>query len=161
MTRDEVVFATKEAIAATEAITGHIGRLRERIGTDFPLQASQIKRWDDEHRERLHALLRMFEQSFDLVSRRLFRSALILSGEDPAEMSARNLFRRLEKIGAIRSADRWIEVATTRNLLVHEYPTDAQRQAERANLAWDDLDTLLGTSSDIIAYITNEQLLQK
>lgn len=101
----------------------------------------------------------MFEQLHDLVSRRLFRGALLLSGEDPASLSARNLYRRLEKLGAISSADEWIDLATTRNLLVHDYPVNAAQHADRANRAWRDLDPLLMATRKIADYIRSEGLL--
>lgn len=159
MTRDDVAAATREAIAACEQLAGHLGRLRARMAGLFPLTEQSFAGWSDEDRERLHALLRMFEQLHDLVGRRLFRGALSLSGEDPAALSARNLVRRLETLGGIASADRWLDLSTTRNLLVHDYPVNARQQADRGNLAWNALANLLAATVRIIDFIRSEDLL--
>lgn len=159
MTRDEVIEATAEAAAATLQLVGHLERLCERMRADFPLTPDKLAGWGDEPRERLHALLRMFEQLYDLVSRRILRGFIWLSGEDAAELSAKNLFRRAETLGALLSADRSIELGTTRNRLAHEYPTSAQRQAERANTAWEDLEDLIANSRKAIARLDEEELL--
>ena len=159
MIREDVVAATREALGASEQLAAHLRRLRARMTPDFPLNAATIETWPDEQRERLHALLRMFEQLHDLVGRRLFRGALSLSGEDPASLSARNLHRRLERLGGLTSAERWFDLSTTRNLLIHDYPVNAARQAERANRAWGDLDALLAATARIIQFIRSEDLL--
>ena len=36
-----------------------------------------------------------------------------------------------------------LALATTRNLLAHDYPTNPAAQAQRANLAWRDLPALI------------------
>lgn len=123
MTRDEVQEATQEAAPAAEQLAAHAERLRGRMAPNFPLDGATLAGWQDEDRERLHALLRMFDQLYDLVSRKLFRGMLFLSGETIAGLSAQNQFRRIEALGGIMSADRWIELSTTRNILAHDYPT--------------------------------------
>lgn len=159
MRRDETVAATREAMVACEMLSAHLDRLAQRMVADFPLLPPQLQQWPDEQRERLHALLRMFEQLHDLVGRRLFRGALSLSGEDPAGLSARNLNRRLETLGGIADADGWLDLTATRNLLVHDYPVNAAQQADRANRAWRDLPMLIAATHLIIAFIRSEGLL--
>src|SRR5690606_23508165 len=110
----EVQEATTEAAHAAEALSAHLGRLRGRMHARFPVAPEHLAQWGDEPREQLHAMLRMFEQLFDLTGRKLFRGLLSLSGESFAALSARNQFRRIEAPGAIDSADRWIELAATR-----------------------------------------------
>ena len=159
MTRDEVQEATAEAVHAAEALSAHLGRLSDRMRARFPIEPDQLARWDDEPREQLHALLRMFEQLFDLTSRKLFRGVLALSGESFVGLSAQNQFRRMEAVGAIDSADRWIELAATRNILVHDYPVNSAAQAARANRAWADLPELLSAARQTIQHLRKEDLL--
>lgn len=159
MTRDEVQEATAEAARAAEALSAHLDRLCGRIRARFPIEPEHLARWDDEPREQLHALLRMFEQLFDLTSRKLFRGLLALSGESFVALSAQNQFRRIETLGAIDSADRWIELAATRNILVHDYPVHSVAQAARANRAWRDLPELISATRSTLAYLRNEGLL--
>ncbi len=137
MTREDALEATREAAAAATLVVDHLGRMAERLVGLFPLDAEQLAQWDDDPRERLHAFLRLFEQLYDLAGRRLMRGLLLLSGEDPAGLSANNLYRRIEALDDRFSADRWMALGGTRNRLVHEYPISggvagAQRQRRLA-----------------------------
>ncbi len=107
----------------------------------------------------LEALLRMFEQLYDLTGRKLFRGLLFLSGETIAGLSAQNQFRRVEALGGIDSADRWIEIGATRNILVHDYPTNVVARAQRANRAWSDLPVLIAATRQTIATLRAERLI--
>lgn len=82
-----------------------------------------------------------------------------MSGETVAGMSLQNQFRRVEALGAIASADRWIEIGATRNILVHDYPTNANAQAARANRAWNDTPDLIGATRDASTWLRNEGYL--
>lgn len=159
MTRDEVQEATREAAEAAEMLAAHLERLQARMTGWFPLTVEALSRWRDDERERLHALLRMFDQLYDLTARQLFRGLLFLSGETIAGLSARNQFRRAEALGAIASADRWLELGTTRNILAHDYPTRANKQAECANLAYADVPDLIADTRRTISLLRSEGLL--
>lgn len=155
MTRDEVREATQEAVDAAEQLTAHLERLIRRIGDWFPLESATLMAWGDDERERLHAMLRMFDQLYDLVTRKLYRGLLFLSGERIEGLSAQNQFRRVEALGGT-SADRWIELGTTRNLLAHDYPTNAAVQAQRPNRAWQDTPDLIAGARSIVALLHAE-----
>ena len=159
MTRDDVIEATAEAAVATAQLADHIDRLCARMAAWFPLDAAAIGRWGDEDRERLHALLRMYEQLYDLTARKLFRGYLFLSGETIAGLSMQNQFRRIEALGGLADADRWIELGATRNILAHDYPTRPAAQADRANLAWRDLPVLVAGARQILSLLRSEGLI--
>ncbi len=159
MTRDEVRDATVEAVQAAEHLAAHLERLAHRMATLLPADATTLSGWDDDPWERLHALLRMFEQLYDLTGRKLFRGLLFLSGETVAGLSAQNQFRRVEALGGIESADRWIEIGATRNILVHDYPTNVVARAQRANRAWSDLPVLIAATRQTIATLRAERLI--
>jgi len=159
VTRDEVRAATLEAVQAAEDLAAHLERLAGRVGAWLPAEPDILSRWDDDPWERLHALLRMFEQLYDLTSRKLFRGFLFLSGETIAGLSAQNQFRRVEALGGIESADRWIEIGATRNMLVHDYPTNVTARAQRANQAWADLPTLIAATRQTIQALRAEKLI--
>lgn len=159
MTREEALAATAEAAVAAEHLAAHLDRLRHRVAGLFPLDGTRLVEWNDEERERLHALLRMFDQLYDLATRKLIRGLLFLLGEPVAGLSVRNQFRRAEALSAITAANRWIELGTTRNILAHDYPTRADQQAERANLAWHDLPDLIADTRRIIDLLRSEGLL--
>lgn len=159
MTRDEVRAATLEAVQAAEELAAHLERLAGRMSALLPVKAAALSLWDDDPWERLHALLRMFEQLYDLTSRKLFRGFLFLSGETIAGLSAQNQFRRIEALGGIASADRWIEIGATRNILVHDYPTNVTARAQRANQAWADLPVLIAAARQTIQALRAEKLI--
>jgi len=155
----EVREATAEAARAAEELAAHLERLSGRMSVLLPVDPADLSRWSDDPWERLHALLRMFEQLYDLTSRKLFRGFLFLSGETVAGLSAQNHFRRMEALGAIGSADRWIEIGATRNMLVHDYPTDGPARAQRANRAWRDLPDLIAATQRTITVLRSETLI--
>lgn len=157
--RDESIAATAEAVHAAEQLSAHIERLAARMSPLLPIDPEALSHWEDEPWERLHAFLRMFEQLYDLATRKLFRGLLSLSGETIAGMSAQNQFRRVEALGGIDSADRWIEIGATRNMLVHDYPTDPLARAQRANRAWSDFPDLVAASRRVIATLRADGLL--
>lgn len=159
MTRDDIVEATGEAASAAEDLVAHVGRLMARMQSVFPLTGEALAGWDDEHRERLHALLGMFDQLYDLTTRKLLRGLLALSGETIAGVSAQNQLRRAEAIGGLPSADRWMEIGATRNVLAHDYPTNPAAQAARASRAWADLPALTEGTSHVLRYLHAESLL--
>jgi hypothetical protein len=159
VTRDEVRDATVEAAQAADQLAAHLERLARRMATLLPADATALSGWDDDPWERLHALLRMFEQLYDLTGRKLFRGLLFLSGETIAGLSAQNQFRRVEALGGIDSADRWIEIGATRNILVHDYPTNVVARAQRANRAWSDLPVLIAATRQTIATLRAEKLI--
>ena len=159
MRQDEIQEAVSETLVATGYLAGHLGRLTARLKDVFPLTREQIERWSDEERETLHAYLRMFEQLQDIMTRRIFRGILMLQNEDATALSARNLFRRLEKVGALESADAWIEVNKTRNALVHEYLLDFAQLASLANAAWSVTPILLAETARATEYLRHEKLI--
>lgn len=158
MTRDEIIEATTEAIAASDHLAAHLERLAVRLDDSFPIQPALLAQWGDDPRERLHALLRMFEQLYDLTGRKLLRGLLLIANETLSGMSAQNQARRVEALGGLPNADRWLELGATRNALVHDYPTDPVAQAQRANRAWKDLPDLIAATRAIIAYLRAEGL---
>ena len=159
MNESEIREATIEAVRATEQLAAHLERLAKRMAHLLPADPTDLSKWEDEPWERLHAFLRMFEQLYDLTARKLFRGLLTMSGETIAGLSAQNQFRRVEALGGIADADRWIEIGATRNILVHDYPTDPVARSGRANRAWRDLPDLLAASRQTIALLRSEKLI--
>lgn len=159
MNDDDIRDATKEAVRAAEELAAHLERLAGRMTALLPVEPTALSGWEDDPWERLHAFLRMFEQLYDLTARKLFRGFLALSGETIGGLSAQNQFRRVEAIGGIDSADRWIEIGATRNILIHDYPTDPVARARRANRAWHDVPDLIAACRQVIASLRSEGLL--
>ena len=123
----------RENCAAAERIHARLQTSIGRVAPLFPLDATRLEALDENATERIDALLKRFEQLEDIVDNRIHRGILLLERERLSEMSRRDVADRLEKLGAIASSDRWWEIAGARHRLVHEYPLDAERRAERLN----------------------------
>jgi hypothetical protein len=59
---------------------------------------------------------------------------------------------RLEKIGAIPSAEQWLKLREMRNQFAHDYPEDPEIQAALLNKALDLADEMLQTMNNAIQY---------
>jgi uncharacterized protein with HEPN domain len=73
---------------------------------------------------------------------RLFKFLLETLAEDVERMTWIDRLNRLEKITALPSATRWLELRQLRNKLTHEYEEETEQQAELLNL-------LLGVHKEI------------
>lgn len=148
-----------ELLAAAEDLAGHLRRLRDRLRPIFPLAEGVTAEWSDEDHLRVQAFLRMFEQLQDLLGRSLFRGTLTLADEAVGALSARNVAQRMEKLGAIESADRWSELVAIRNALIHGYAAAPGQQVGLANRAWAAAEDLLATRASVADYVRREKLI--
>ena len=124
-----------------------------------PDSAAAIDAWTDETREGFHALSRMLEQLQDLTARQILRGTFVLLNENPGEMSAKTLYRRAAKLGALPDEDDWLRLASIRNTLTHDYPTNPERQIVQVQRAYGVVDELTATVEYVLAFIERERLL--
>lgn len=158
MNRQDVVAATREALAAAEAQAAHMERLRVRLQALLPAKADAVR--TDEDVERLQAFLRFFEQLYDVIGRRLFRGAIALVDEGVQLLSAKALALRLEQLGAIESRADWLLLGEVRNALVHDYAVTPEAFANQLNMADASLDRLLANLRQIGVFLRDEGLFQ-
>lgn len=72
----------------------------------------------------------------DTLGGRVFRRLLVEHfGEPYEDSSLRDVLDRLEKLGALASADRWGEIRAMRNALAHDYPETAAEKAAAVEIA--------------------------
>ena len=92
------------------------------------------------------AVLDQFSMRFsrlqDAMGTRLFPMILELTKE-PGELTLIDKLHRLEKIGAIVSADAWLDLREIRNNFAHDYPQEPEERAALLNQAFDAADSLL------------------
>ena len=103
------------------------------------------------------AILDQFSTRFgklqDLMGAKLFPAVLDLTKE-PGDLKAFiDKLYRLEKIGAIPSADDWLLMREIRNAFSHDYPDDPDLQAEILNKAFELAIQLLDVLNRVIAFI--------
>jgi hypothetical protein len=86
------------------------------------------------------AVLDMFSTRFaklqDAMGATLFPAILELTKEQGNYQAFLDKLNRLEKIGAIESADRWLVLREMRNEFAHDYPDDPAIQAAILNKAY-------------------------
>lgn len=103
------------------------------------------------------AVLDQFSTRFgklqDLMGAKLFPGVLELTKE-PGELKAFiDKLYRLEKIGAIPSADAWLLMREIRNMFSHDYPDDPALQAGILNKAYELAAQLLDVLNGVKAFI--------
>ncbi|NOT13097.1 MAG: hypothetical protein HOP23_14885 [Methylococcaceae bacterium] len=103
------------------------------------------------------AILDQFSTRFgklqDLMGAKLFPAILELTKE-PGDLKAFiDKLYRLEKIGAIPSADDWLLMREIRNAFSHDYPDDPDLQAEILNKAFELAIQLLDVLNRVVAFI--------
>jgi hypothetical protein len=103
------------------------------------------------------ALLDQFSTRFgklqDLMGAKLFPTVLEITKE-PGELKAFiDKLYRLEKIGAIASADDWLLMREARNSFSHDYPDDQELQAALLNKLFELVTQLLAVLSGIKTFI--------
>jgi len=103
------------------------------------------------------AILDQFSTRFgklqDLMGAKLFPAVLELTKE-PGDLKAFiDKLYRLEKIGAIPSADNWLLMREIRNSFSHDYPDDPELQAATINKAYDLAAQLLEVLNTVDTFI--------
>lgn len=130
----EEAEALAAALATAQKVAERLeGSLKALRGV---LPLSETSTVGETDQERIDAFLKRFEQLQDVLSRRLIRTLLIAVGENIAGFSARDAFARMETLGGLHDAERFLAIAKLRHALTHEYPMAEARQRERLNMAW-------------------------
>ena len=99
----------------------------------FPLDAAKLNQLDDMEQAILDQFSTRFAKLQDAMGAKLFPAVLELvkePGELPAFVDKLN---RLEKIGAVVSADRWLMMREIRNQFSHDYPDDPELRSAMLN----------------------------
>lgn len=108
----------------------------------IPVSALQLQNLNEEDIKSLDQYIYRFTKLQDAMGLRLFKSILETLSEDVEPMTWIDRLNRLEKITALPSATRWLELRQLRNKLTHEYEEESEQQAELLNL-------LLGVHKEI------------
>jgi hypothetical protein len=119
-----------------------MARLRPR----FPLTAASVIELNDEELAVLDQFSTRFAKLQDAMGAKLFPAVLELSKEQGELSAFLDKLYRLEKIGAIPSAENWLLLREMRNQFSHDYPDDPELQSATLNKAFklaDDLVSVL------------------
>lgn len=99
------------------------------------------------------ALIKSVEQLEDQLAR-LFRTILRELTVDTTGWFAQDTANRMEQMGLVSDADRWVEIVKLRNRLIHDYPLDQEAQFKLLREAYAAAAFLDETSTRAIAFLT-------
>ncbi|MFI3137849.1 MAG: hypothetical protein QX197_13825 [Methylococcaceae bacterium] len=139
---------------------GHAARLNwamTELQTRFPLSAASLGNLTDLEIAVLDQFSTRFGKLQDAMGAKLFPAILELTKEQGELKAFIDKLNRLEKIGAIQSADEWLLLREVRNAFSHDYPDDSELQASVLNqaylLAQDLLTVFAGVKTFVAAYL--------
>jgi hypothetical protein len=125
----------------------------------YPFTAASIAALDnnpDTHQlAAMDGMIKRFEQLLNLEQDNLFKTIAMLDNDPSASRAKRDLTDYMERIGCVRSAASFSDIAMTRNRLAHEYPIDPVKQARLVN------DVMIGTQLLLDVLVSVEHYVQQ
>lgn len=119
----------------------------------WPFSATTLNQLSDMDLAILDQFASRFGKLQDVMGAKLFPAVLELTKE-PGDLKAFiDKLYRLEKIGAIASADNWLLIREIRNAFSHDYTDDPHLQAEMLNKAYQLALQLLAVLTSLMAFV--------
>ncbi len=125
--------------ASLDLCKRHADRLTwamSQLAHKFPLSSDAISALNDNELAVLDQFSTRFAKLQDAMGAKLFPAVLELTKEQGNYPAFLDKLNRLEKIGAIESADQWLVLREMRNEFSHDYPEDPALQAAILNKAY-------------------------
>lgn len=119
----------------------------------MPLTAEKFEALTDEELAALEMFASRFGKLQNVLGVKILPAILELTQEPGEYPTFIDKLNRLEKMGAIPSADVWTEFRETRNQFTHDYPDDPELNANLINKAFDQGKLLQETFKHIKQYI--------
>ena len=127
-----------------------------QLQNHMPFTEQTLKNLNDIELAILDQFSTRFGKLQDLMGAKLFPAVLEITKEQGELKAFIDKLYRLEKIGAIASADAWLLMREARNSFSHDYPDDQELQAALLNkvyeLATQLLDVLKGIKTFVKPY---------
>lgn len=89
----------------------------------------------------------------DMMGDKLFRLFLDAIGEYKDSMSLLDVLDKLEKLGIVKDAFKWMEYRKLRNKLTHEYPSNEDEVIDGIKIAMDAFTDIENIFDSIVNYI--------
>ena len=122
---------------AVQLCTIHSERMHfawEKVKDHFPLDKEKYKQLQPEELSFMDQLIFRFSKLQDSMGGKLFPSILENLGEDIRELPFIDRLAKLEKLNVIGSADEWMMLRETRNIVTYEFPFVTDEMIEGLNL---------------------------
>jgi hypothetical protein len=106
----------------------------EKVKDHFPLDKEKYKQLQPEELSFMDQLIFRFSKLQDSMGGKLFPAILENLGEDIRELPFIDRLAKLEKLNVIGSADEWMMLRETRNIVTYEFPFVTDEMIEGLNL---------------------------
>lgn len=124
----------KEAVLLCTIHTERMSFAWTKLKIHFPLDREKYMLLEPEDLSFFDQLIFRFAKLQDSMGGRLFPAILENLGEDTKSQPFIDKLIKLEELGIINSADDWILLRETRNLVTHEYPFITDEVIQGLNL---------------------------
>ncbi len=144
--------------ASLDVCKRHADRLTwamSQLSRKFPLSSDAITALNDTELAVLDQFSTRFAKLQDAMGAKLFPAVLELTKEQGNYPAFLDKLNRLEKIGAIESAEQWLILREMRNEFSHDYPDDPALQAAILNKAYPLASELLTILNKIQLFASN------
>lgn len=128
---------------------------REKIKKHFPLDKENYLRLQPEELSFFDQLVFRFSKMHDSMGGKLFPAILDNLGEETNNLPFIDRLAKLEQLDIISSADEWLLLRETRNMLTHEYPFITDEVIDGLNLLNRHCELIMGIWGKINNYIQN------
>jgi len=133
-----------------------LGRSLARLDAFFPIEAGRLQALAPEQQDDIDAFLKRFEQLVLTLQDQVFIGLALREGEEPREMSRRDVAELMERLGAVRSAQQFRRFVAMRNRLAQLYPEDPARQAANLNAAYEAAPELLRAAEEVAGFVAHQ-----
>jgi hypothetical protein len=147
--------------ASLDICKRHADRLAwamSQLAYKFPLTAEAICNLSDTELAVLDQFSTRFAKLQDAMGAKLFPAILELTKEQGYYPAFLDKLNRLEKIGAIVSAEKWLILREMRNEFSHDYPDDPELQAATVNKAYILANDLLGVLDGVEVFASHYEV---
>lgn len=124
----------------------------DQIYSLFPLTVQSYSNLKPEEISFFDQLIFRFAKLQDSMGGKLFPLVLDNLGEDSRGIPFIDILTKMERIGLLVSANDWLLLRETRNIVTHEYPFDSQEIVAGLNLLYQQVDRINDVLSSINAY---------
>jgi len=136
----------------------HIERMGfawDQVKKHFPINTTKYHQLLPEELSFIDQLIFRFSKLQDTMGVRLFPSLLSYLGEDIQGKPFIDQLTKLEELSVIPSSNEWLLLRETRNIVIHEYPFNAEEVIDGLNLLSKHYILLINIWNQVESYIKN------
>jgi hypothetical protein len=128
---------------------------REKIKMHFPLNRERYIRLQPEELSFFDQLIFRFSKMQDSMGGKLFPAILENLGEEISGLPFIDRLAKLEELSVIPSADDWLLLRETRNIVTHEYPFITDEVIQGLNLLNEHYNLIMEIWKQVEKFISN------